>query len=485
MDRYVAVHARLSKAARDGRADSVPDQIKNGKRYAARVWPGVPVRVFSEGTKQATRDDIERPVLDDLRAAVARGEVVGLWTREQSRLERRRGQWPALAMEFEAGGLAEIHTDYEGIIRLDDEVGDIRAALSAAEVRKLKKRVNDRLASLAAEGRPAGGRSFGYRHVVAKDGTKALEIVPEQARAIHDAAGWLLSGWSLANVVRALDERGVKGGHGRPLSPTALRSALTSPTVAAQRVYRGEIVGRGNWEPILDEQTWRAVRAKLSTARQVSDRNGAVVRAGAAHRAPGRKYLLTGGLIVCGVCDAPMLGSVRKLKRGDVRYYLCHPVKGGKSCTAVLLAETERCVVDQLFAELDKPEFLDAIATDDSAEQRARLDVELQSVEEQRRELARMWAKRGQPGALTSAEWQAARDVLADTERQLQAELAAIPPPAARVDIGAARDLWTEFTLDEQREFVRLFAERVVVHRARRGARAFDPARIAVEWRGV
>src|SRR5258708_30586739 len=113
-----------------------------------------------------------------------------------------------------------------------------------------------------------------------------------------------------------------------------------------------------------------------------------------------------------------MVGSVKQLKGGaarggrDVAYYLCHPSAGGRACTGIMLAETEQHVVDALFEQLDKPEFLDAIAEDAHAARRDEITVALGALEGKPAELAREWAT---PGGLTSAEWQEAR--------------AALPPP--------------------------------------------------------
>jgi hypothetical protein len=38
-------------------------------------------------------------------------------------------------------------------------------------------------------------------------------------------------------------------------------------------------------------------------------------------------------------------------------------------------------------------------------------------------------------------------------------------------------------TLDEQRELLRMFIERVVISRAKPGARAFNPDRVEIVWR--
>jgi DNA invertase Pin-like site-specific DNA recombinase len=119
--------------------------------------------VFTDNDISAANGD-QRPGYDMLRAAIERAEVAHLWAVEQSRLERREVEWFQLAALLDAAGITELHTNRDGIVRVRDEVAGIKAVLNAGEVRKLKARVNDRLNAIAAEGRPAGSRPFGYRH---------------------------------------------------------------------------------------------------------------------------------------------------------------------------------------------------------------------------------------------------------------------------------------------------------------------------------
>ena len=44
---------------------------------------------------------------------------------------------------------------------------------------------------------------------------------------------------------------------------TSIRSILLNPRIAGLSVYHGEIVGQGQWEPLVSEETWRAVRGIL------------------------------------------------------------------------------------------------------------------------------------------------------------------------------------------------------------------------------
>lgn len=480
MTSYVALYCRLSPRP-DGSYEGVDAQERWGRDYAAKTWPGVPVKVFADKGISAANGD-ERPEFERFREAVARGEVAHVWTVEQTRLERREVEWFRLAAEFDAAGIGELHTNRDGIVRVRDDVAGIKAVLAASEVRKLKRRVNDRLDTIAAEGRPAGSVVFGYRHAKDEDGGKTLAVISEQAEAIRWAAEQVLSGWSLSNVAAGLRERGLRGAHGGMITAGGVRKIVTNPTVAGYRVHRGEIVGRGVWPAILGEQTWQAVKAKLNAPRTVIRTDGGTYEIGERHtgNTTGRRYLLTGGVAVCGACDAPLIASMKQLRNAkgvrSVPYYLCHPHKGGKACVGIMGDALEAHVASELFDWLEGPDYADALGTDDHGARRDELTTALGDVERERVELAREWAT---PGALTMSEWRTARQALAERERVLHDQLNAVPPSVERVDPRTVRAAWDHMTLDEQREHVAMFVTSVAISRATRTGRpGFDSGRV-------
>jgi site-specific DNA recombinase len=137
----------------------------------------------------------------------------------------------------------------------------------------------------------------------------------------------------------------------------------------------------------------------------------------------------------------------------------------------------------ELWVELDKPEFLNAITADEHNARRDAIAKSLDGIEKKRGELAALWAT---PGGLSDTEWKQARNTLAENEQELRRELAEVPPPVINVDITAARAAWPDMMIDEKREFLRLFVTKVTVHSARPGhPRVFDPERLEVEWRIV
>jgi site-specific DNA recombinase len=92
------------------------------------------------------------------------------------------------------------------------------------------------------------------------DMTKA---VPEEAEALRLWTDTILSGGSIRGIVKWCADKGVTSTPGNPISHVEVRDMLMRPRNAGIAVYRGEEVGRGLWEPIVDEAKFRAVVALL------------------------------------------------------------------------------------------------------------------------------------------------------------------------------------------------------------------------------
>jgi site-specific DNA recombinase len=180
------------------------------------------------------------------------------------------------------------------------------------------------------------------------------------------------------------------------------------------------------------------------------------------------------------LCGCALSGS--KLQAAKGRPYLqCHPKTGGCGRIAIMLEPTEQYVADRVFGELDKPEFLDLVASDPNAARRDEITNELEVTEARRKELATLWGA----GKLTNEEWTAARSALETTEQALQLELSSKPKPPERASIEQARRAWDFMELGERRQFLRLFVASVTIHPATPGLQRFDPGRIALTWANV
>lgn len=479
--RHVAIYSRIS-VDRSGRAEGVDLQQRKGLDYAGSAWPTLPVEVYSDNDISAA-SGAHRPGYEALRAAVRAGQVAHLWCIEQSRLERREAPWFELAAELDAAGITEVHTDRDGIVRVGSEVAGIKAVLAAAEARRLRSRVKDKMDDIATAGRPNGGSRYGYRRALDADGHKTLVVDEAEAAVIREAADLVLAGWSMTRIADHLAAKGVTAPRtGGKLWPGSIKSMLTAPTTAGLRSHHGRILGPGTWAPILDEATWQAVKAKLGAPRTLLRADGSTYEVSGRQWAPktARRYLLTGGMARCGVCEAPLVGQRRPRQGGPVPYLVCHPNRGGKACVGILMAPVDELVVSTLWDQLDSPEFLTEIAGGDQAERRQAITAELERQDRKRAELAELWTD----GDLTSTEWQTARRAIAEREQELWGELAAIPAQAIDADHArSARGAWGLMTLEERRELLRLFIDAVLIHRATSRAPRFDPSRVEIVWK--
>jgi DNA invertase Pin-like site-specific DNA recombinase len=133
---------------------------------------------------------------------------------------------------------------------------------------------------------PTGPRPYGYRRE-----RNRLLVDGGEAKVIRDAAKKVIAGASLRSIVGGLDDKGVIGKSGKPLSQRALRFILLSPTIAAVReVAPGKFVQSDEWKPILDRETWDRVRDVLMDPARLTN--------------PGntRRWLLS-GIATCGRCE--------------------------------------------------------------------------------------------------------------------------------------------------------------------------------------
>ncbi|MGH9214052.1 MAG: recombinase family protein [Acidimicrobiales bacterium] len=476
----MAIYVRISQD-KSGRAENVETQEKHGRRYAAEHWPGVAVEVYCDNDLSAA-DETVRPDFERMVSDIRLGRVVAVVAADQDRITRRPAVWEDLVVVLGSAGITEVHGYRDGVtpVKGSKLVGRVKAAVAAEYVEGIKVKVNEKLDELAAQGRPAGSVVFGYKHSTDGEGRKVLKIVAKQAAAIRFAAESVLAGWSLSNIAKHLDAEGLRGAHGGKIAATTVRQMLTNPTVAGFRVHRGEIIGRGQWTPILDEPTWRAVGAKLGGARTVNRSDGGVyvIRKFGPRKA--RRYLLTGGIAVCGVCEYPLIGSNKwRRSREPWPYYFCHPKTGGRACVGTEAEPLDRHVRDELLARIDSdPTFLEQLTVDDHAAERDQIVRELTRLDERRAELSRLWAL----GERSSEEWGTAREVIDEEQARLNLRLADLPAAVEHaVDLAALPAAWPNMTLDEHRQALLFVRTKVTLWPAATHGKTLDN-RVTVDF---
>jgi len=184
------------------------------------------------------------------------------------------------------------HTVQAGTIDLATPSGRMTARILGAVARQESEHKGHRVARArqqkAMAGEWAGGvRPFGWgvptgevrKKVDRKTGDEVeapeldmLKAVPEEAEALRLWTDEILSGGSIRSLVKWCRDKGITTTRGNAVTHQDMRDMLMRPRNAGIAVYRGEEVGRGKWEPIVDEAKYRAVVAILKDPGRVLNR---------------------------------------------------------------------------------------------------------------------------------------------------------------------------------------------------------------------
>lgn len=362
-----------------------------------------------------------------------------------------------------AGGV--IVTAKDGVLDPTSAEGEMRmsmlATFAAFESRRKSERQRAKHRELAEAGRPSGGgdRAFGYE-------ADKITVIPSEADLIREAARHVLAGGSLRSLKNGWNANGITTTTGRPWSVVSMRRVLISPRIAGLRELRGART-RAVWDPIISTEDHERLVAILTDPVRRTNKG-----------ANARRYLLSGGMLRCGRCDAAMVA--RPNDRGD-RRYACSKDHGGCGRTFHIADSLEAYVADVA---------LDALSVRDLARQRRaqasadsterQIGAELAQITEDRRDLAdRVAAGRVSLdfGEMTDQRYLA-------RAADLQAKLSAIDAGSATADLPIGLDdlveVWEAADLDRRRAILPHVIERIVILPAKRGYNRFDPGRVEI-----
>jgi DNA invertase Pin-like site-specific DNA recombinase len=485
-ERWIADYARASKDREEKRI-STDRQLDEGEKLANDLFPGVAVRRYCDNDITAADPDVERPDYDRMIADIRRGQVLAVVTHRQSRLTRQPSEWEDLMITLTKAKVDKVHTVLNGPIAVKPGsrvVSRIFAAIDAEEVERTKELVLDAHRTLAAEGRPSGGRTYGYRSVEGPDRRSMLVIEPDEARVVRLMSDRLIGGFSLQAVATELNQAGTPTPRGGPRwVPKVVRGVVAKPTIAGLRGHHGAL-SPARWEPILTEERWRQTLRALGSA-TVMDAAGRRHNASRAHRAAGRKWLLTSGLARCGLCREPL----RVVPSDDgVPAYCCHRTAGTLNCGGVKLSPApvvEEYVAGQVLDALDRPEMA-ARLTADPDPKRAALLAELADAEGSMTEAVTLKGE----GVYTAQQRDAQFHPAKARAEAARSALAALPDPD--VELPPADQIakrWEAMPLRQRRALLERFLEVVEVLPATSRGRPKQSAwervaqRVALTWR--
>lgn len=293
-----AIYTRQS-LDKDGSGLAIERQLADDERLCeARGWQVVARESDNDMSGYSGR---ERPGYERILAMMRSGtvDVVVVWAVD--RLTRRLADLVGIIDLCEQTGVKIITVS--GDLDLSTPTGKLLArilgsvAQGEVETKGARQRLANRQSAEAGKARMGMPRAFGWQ-------PDRVTLDQAEAAAVRDACGTLLAGGTITAVIRDWDARGVyprQRPRGHPFGPvsftgwtrTSVREILGNPRNAGIAVYRGVEVGRGEWQPIVAEETHRAVRDVLAGN-------------AAGRHAPARTLL---GMLGRCRCGAPVTGT--------------------------------------------------------------------------------------------------------------------------------------------------------------------------------
>lgn len=394
-----------------------------------------------------------RPGYDALVKSYAAGQFDALVCYDMDRLTRQPRQmedWLDAAVDH---GLALVTANGEADLTTDAgrTFVRVRMAFARGEVERKAARQRDAAFQRAQNGRPPlGVRLTGY--------TPKGEIVAGEARIVRRIFSMFYEGDSLKGIARTLTMEGVQTRHGKPWNPSSIRDILTNVRYSGRVIYNRQVLDgvRGDWEPLVTDEVFDVIQARLSDPQRKTSRVGT-----------DRRHLGS-SLYRCDECGEPVSGwsggryrckdAHINRARGPVDQFVIDVIaeRLGRDDIASLLAPTESAIAPLL---------------DEVTRLRARLETVNAEYDADIIDGVRWKAKSNRIKAeLTEAE----RTLSSTRSGSALGAVLDSPDPAA-----AFRDA----PLMSQRSVVDTLCE-VRLRKGTRGSKTFRPETVVVEWRG-
>jgi site-specific DNA recombinase len=329
-------------------------------------------------------------------------------------------------------------------------VARILGSVAEAEVERKSARQRRAARQAAESGRPPARRAFGFTNGAHE---------PAEAEAVRELYRLVLAGMSMVGVTRWLNERGFTTTTGRRWDRSSARKMLLNPRNAGLRAYRDEIVGPGNWEPIVDEATWRAAREKIADPARTREQHG--IR------------WLGGGLFRCH-CGARV--RVNYTRHGK-RVYQCQ----ASAHLARSADPIDLLVKEQVVGWLRQADLGRLLAEDDSSDEIPALRDQAEALRLRLDQVTDDYAE----GLLTGRQLKAATEKITDELTAVEQALAEagrgsrLGPLLSAPDPGQA---WLDADLSVQRGALDGIAA-VTLLAASPGRAPFDPATVRFDWK--
>jgi DNA invertase Pin-like site-specific DNA recombinase len=316
-----AIYCRISLDA-TGEELGVTRQLEDCKALASTLsWEVLEVYVDNDISASSGK---ARPQYKAMLDAIRSGEVEAIIAWHPDRLYRKLRDLEELIEVAEAKGIT-IRTVRAGEFDLGTPTGKmlarILASVSAGEgdIKADRWRRSIRQRRERGDLPKMGPRLYGYN----RDGS----IIPDEARHVRALVDDLLDGVGLLRAAHNLNERGSRSTLGNEWSRVSVLKYLRNGRLAGRSTLRGETLARGQWDALLDEETFEQVQQIINA------RKGTVP--------PRARVSLLIGVVHCGLCDRPLVTNSRAARSGEtkrVRTYRCSTQPGSGGCGRITVA---------------------------------------------------------------------------------------------------------------------------------------------------
>lgn len=291
------------------------------------------VDTYQDDSKSATKKDVVRPAYDRMVEDFRDGKFDALVCWDLDRLTRQPRQLEDWIDAAEERGLRLITANGEADLSTDGGrmYARIKASVARAEVERKGARHREANRQRAAQGLPSvNSAPYGY--------TTSSEVIPDEAAVVRRIFSMWSRGESISGIVRDLNDDGLRTRRDAAWSRTTVVNTLKNPRYAGLVSYKGDIVGEGQWEPLVNVDEWRAGLARLMDPSRKTNRTGGALRN------------LGSSLYRCGECDGLMVAA----SRGQYRCPECRLYRLG--------TDVDEFVREVVCARLADPRLADAIA---------------------------------------------------------------------------------------------------------------------------
>lgn len=305
---------------------------------------------------------------------------------------------------------------------------------------------------------------FGYRReALTEDGKvkgATLAVVPREAEALRRGYELLLSGGTLYGIAADWNAAGLRTSANRPWTGHTVRRRLVQPVYAGFVVYDGEHLGSGNWEPLVEEDTWRSAIALLSDPERRTSTDYA------------RRYMLS-GLALCGVEGCTGKVSTGRSHRGK-RTYVCIAKHLARA------AEPVDELITTLVLERLSRDDARKLLHDDSTSDTTALRDKAQALRVRADDLVVMFSD----GSMSRRQFELANAKLTAELQRLESQLAYTHRTDVLSEIVGkdVAQVWQRLSVDRRRAIVGELMT-VTLTPPGRGKMTLDPTTVHVTWR--